>query len=304
MSEPDLILHVKGTENETKSLPKQAVRAAIAQGQISRSQLIWSPVHNAWKQVRELPHLWPSQKLAPAPDRRPSIPIPKMANVPQPRISSGAPQAAAVPQPRVKMAAKASASVAAQPAEETEEKSEDYKVAEKPHFNPLKWLCLVLIVFILGALGYNYVAVEQPLLAGMNDTAYASKATVYAHLGGFMQRDALEIHIFKSPAIDKTNLTSFLVAVAHSTPQKDRVFERISLTSGFMGQYSMAGSTWKEFGDMGQADPEQQKKFLLDQLIDSSGQSLVYVTPNMTSEAQNAAREKAWNAFVADFTSP
>jgi hypothetical protein len=64
-----LILHVKGTEAQTKELPKQEVRAAISQGQITHSQLIWSPRENTWKQVRELPDLLPSQKLAPAPSR-------------------------------------------------------------------------------------------------------------------------------------------------------------------------------------------------------------------------------------------
>src|SRR5271154_2647249 len=62
-----LILHVKGTEAETRELPKPAVRAAIAEGKITHSQLIWSPAQNTWKQVKEMPELLPSQKLAPAP---------------------------------------------------------------------------------------------------------------------------------------------------------------------------------------------------------------------------------------------
>src|SRR5258707_4657143 len=78
-SDTHLILHVKGTESETARLPKQVVRAAISQGQITHSQLIWSPPDNAWKQVRELPHLLPSQKLAPAPAPRvPTGPIPRV----------------------------------------------------------------------------------------------------------------------------------------------------------------------------------------------------------------------------------
>ena len=61
-TEEQLILHVKGTEAETRQLPKPQVRAAISQGEITHSQLIWSPVESAWKQVRELPELLPSQK--------------------------------------------------------------------------------------------------------------------------------------------------------------------------------------------------------------------------------------------------
>jgi len=69
-----LILHVKGTQAETKQLPKQEVRAGISRGQITHSQLIWSPLENAWKQVRELPELLPTQKLAPAPSPTSALP--------------------------------------------------------------------------------------------------------------------------------------------------------------------------------------------------------------------------------------
>jgi len=43
MPDTHLILHVKGTEAETTELPKEAVRAAISQGKLTHSQLIWSP---------------------------------------------------------------------------------------------------------------------------------------------------------------------------------------------------------------------------------------------------------------------
>ncbi len=114
MSDTLLILHVKGTQQDTTSLPKEAVRAAISQGQITHSQLIWSPTQNAWKQVRELPHLLPSQELAPAP-------LPRPANQPQvvavavepqhsvaveaPRVASLRPQAVSAVQPQVAVAA-------------------------------------------------------------------------------------------------------------------------------------------------------------------------------------------------------
>src|SRR5271156_2156282 len=82
MSDTRLILHVKGTEAQTTELPRQIVRAAISQGQITHSQLIWSPAHNAWKQVRELPDLLPSQRLAPAP-RPASGPLPPERIIPE-----------------------------------------------------------------------------------------------------------------------------------------------------------------------------------------------------------------------------
>jgi len=113
-----LILHVKGTEAQTTELPKQAVRAAISQGQITHSQLIWSPRENTWKQVRELPDLLPSQKLAPAPSRAAMAQVPMATDAIIPEsptgpvaraVSAAAPPkvlvgAASVAQPRVRVA--------------------------------------------------------------------------------------------------------------------------------------------------------------------------------------------------------
>jgi len=103
-----VILHVKGTQAETTELPKYAVRDAISQGQITHSQLIWSPEANAWKQVRELPDLLPSQKLAPAPTRKTAVPVRKVvpAIIPESSIAPVAPAAAApVSTLRVRVAA-------------------------------------------------------------------------------------------------------------------------------------------------------------------------------------------------------
>ena len=306
MSNTPLILHVKGTIDETTTLPKQAVRAAIAEGTLSRSQLIWSPEHNAWKQVRELPHLWPSQKLAPPPTPRvatgalPRVAtgaLPRVATGAVPRVATGAlPRAAATSQPKAVISSWKQMDVKVAQAE-----PKDYQVTEKSHFHPLKWLCLVLGAFILGTVGLNFLLVEQPLLFGMNRTPY-SKVMVYAHLGGFMQRDAMVIHILGTDSLNKSNLADFLVALAHSTPQQNGVFERISLTSGLMGQYSLSGSAWKELGDMQQADETQRKEFLLSQLGDASGQPLLSLSSTTTMEAQNAEKEKVWATFVARLT--
>src|SRR5471030_2025376 len=56
-----LILHVKGTESETRELPKQEVKAAISEGKMTHSQLIWIPGEQTWKPVHELPDLMPGE---------------------------------------------------------------------------------------------------------------------------------------------------------------------------------------------------------------------------------------------------
>jgi hypothetical protein len=94
-----LILHVKGTTAETKEMPKKAIRTAIKEGQITHSQLIWSAGEHQWKQVRELPELLPSQKLAPAPARVAQVPIldSSEADSPQGPVARAAAVATATP---------------------------------------------------------------------------------------------------------------------------------------------------------------------------------------------------------------
>ena len=116
-----LVLHVKGTTADTKEMPKKAIRTAIKEGKITHSQLIWSSSEHQWKQVRELPELLPSQKLAPAPQRRAQAPMldnfePDFPQGPVARAASAAtpvavPKArpAVVAPPRVTIASAASA---------------------------------------------------------------------------------------------------------------------------------------------------------------------------------------------------
>jgi len=292
MSENDLILHVKGTAEETTVLPKQEVRAAIAEGKLSRSQLIWSVPHNAWKQVRELPHLWPSQKLAPAPTPRVATgALPRVAATP--RIADGSSSAGTKP----KVVA------SAQPRVVTQGESVDYQVAEKPHFNYSKWIFIGLGTVIAITVGLNYLLVDRPIASAMSQTPY-SQVTIFAHLGGFMQSSALEIHIPASSALNESNLSGFLVALAHATPQTGHPYQRVSLTSGLQGQYAVTGLVWKDLGEMGQANTAEQKEYLIDQLQDPSGRSLVTLNSTMTPQEQAAVREKAWAAVVANFTRP
>ena len=301
MSDSRLILHIKGTESQTTELPKNIVRAGIAQGQISRSQLIWSAAHNAWKQVRELPHLLPSQKLAPAP-------APRVGTValPKPVMAAQGPRG---PVPRV--AAKASASspsvkgkpVAVKPVVKADPAA-DLLLGQESSFHLMKWICIVLTILILAAVGANILLVDQPFVSNMSRTSYAN-VPVYAHLGAFVQPGALIIHAPVSPAVTSANLADFLQTLAHSTPKPPlggNTFDVVSLTTGWTGHYSFTGYAWKEFGDMANENDAQKQAFLLDQLKDTSGQSLVSSEGALEPAAQQAERDKVWAEFVTYFT--
>lgn len=295
-----LILHVKGTESETTELPKHVVRAAISQGKLTDSQLIWSPADNVWKQVREMPDLLPSQQLAPAPQQATAILVPRVVDEIIPE-SPSSPVTRAV---AVRVAAAGTPSVRAMAAPASTPSSKSFKVKEDDSSHPLKWLCIGLGILIALVLGGNYFLVDQPLVSNLSQTPY-SKMTVYAHFGAFFQPNTMVIHIPISPAITPENLTGFLVALAHGTPQNPvnrDLFERVVLTSGWTGQYSFSGYSWKQLGDMRDESEAQQKEFLMAQVGDASGQPLM--TESTLDEAKQQARgEQVWAAFVAHFAS-
>jgi len=321
MPDTRLILHVKGTERETTELPKQVVRAAISQGQLTHSQLIWSPSDQAWKQVREMPHLLPSQKLAPAPAPRVgTTPLPTAKAIavavhqPQtgsvPRVAARAATGTPNAQAAVKVSAggtpkaRAAGTPSVRAASQGSEPSAGNLVVKEAHdFHPIKWLCVVLGVLILVALVFNYLFVDRPLVSQLGETSYAN-VSVYAHLGAFMQPNVLVIHIPSSATVTRANLTDFLVALARSTPQapfSSNLFDRVALTTGWTGRYSFSGYTWKEMGEMGKDDEAQRKEFLLDQMGDASGQSLMPAS-TLNEDEQQVGRDQIWETFVSYFT--
>jgi hypothetical protein len=299
---------VKGTKADTVELPKGIVRAAVSEGKLTHSQLIWNPADNAWKQVRELPDLLPSQKLAPAPSpsRAAGAPVPKAVGASHPESPAG-PVARAVAAsagtPRVRVAASAGTPAVKAEASDFVPSTKGFVVKVDDSSHPLKWVCIGLGILILLGLGVNYLLVDQPLVSNLAQTSY-SKVTVYAHFGAFMQPNVLVIHIPASSTITPDNLTDFLVALAQSTPQSPitrDLYARVALTSGWTAQYSFSGYSWKELGDMQREDEAQRKEFLLDQMGDAGGQSLI---PESTSSeaARQAGRDQTWDAFVARFT--
>jgi hypothetical protein len=316
-----LILHVKGSESETKEMPKKAIRTEIKEGRITHSQLIWSAAENQWKQVRDLPELLPSQKLAPAPPRKAT---PMLENIvpdsPQGPVAPAAPQAKAQQATAVRTAQAATPSAAVRAAVAAGPKAAvgakpvmargnvapfpgthaGHVVEERQEgFHPMKWVCIGLGALILIILMVNYLMVSHPLRSRLAQTPY-SNVFVYAHYEGFIWPQTIVIHI---PATDKLtpgNMTDFLVALAHSTPGN---FDRVALTSGWMPQYSFAGSAWKNLGEMQDDSVEDRKDRILSDAVDAAAQPLLQ-TSFLSEEAQQAKHEQAWKDFVAKFTRP
>ncbi len=119
---------------ETQELPLHAAREAIARGEIGPNHWAWSPSHNDWKPVSELPEL----NFRPAPLVAPMTIIDTADD-------SEAQQAATLQRQQAVAKAKSRASTV---------------VREEQGFTFLKLLVAVLALAILGVLGDNYALVD------------------------------------------------------------------------------------------------------------------------------------------------
>jgi hypothetical protein len=317
-----LILHVKGTEAQTSELPRLAVRTGIQKGEITHSQLIWSAPDNAWKQVRELPDLLPTQEVAPAPKRATQTgPPPKImpggmpaatavpASGASPAMATGAPSASgsppavaggSAPRPNVQTAARGAVAAVLPKAAAPGAKS--HVAEEADGFHPVKWLCIGLAAVVLLLIAANYLLVDQRLESAYSATTY-NEIPVYAHFGAFVQPNVIVIHIPATKKLTEANLADYLTVLARSTPTNfftTDLFQRVALTSGWTPQYSFSGYTWRLLGEMQQEDANQRRDFILAQICDASGEPLVH--PSSLNQAmQDERRDKVWHEFVAHF---
>jgi hypothetical protein len=179
----------------------------------------------------------------------------------------------------------------------------DLEIAEEQDgFHPLKWICIGMGLLIMLVAGGNYLLVDQPLVSNLNRTSY-SNVNVLAHFGAFIQPNVIVIHVPASSELTAGNLTDFLVALARGTPQNPitgDIYGRVALTSGWTAQYSFSGYSWKELGDLGPESEAQRKEFLMTQMCDASGQSLL-PDSTLNDEARNALRKRVWQAFLNHF---
>jgi hypothetical protein len=297
---PDEILyvHVTGTD-QSQPLPRAEVLAAIAQGSITQSQLIWSPADSAWKPVREIPDLQP-QPPRTIPVARPAIPVaaarerPKTSSVKISQVvARAAPAQTSIPSPRVVTAAEKAG----------RRTGKSVVVDEKDDgVHILRWLCAIPGILIVVLVALNYFLVDGPLVSALRQSAFPT-TTVYAHLGAFVQPNALVIHIPSNSAITRDTLPDFLLALARSTPADPLggAFTRVSLTTGWTGRYTFSGPDWKQLGDMSGDSEDGIKAFLLDHAGDAAGAGII--PPRVKVNGQWVdQRDKAWNDFVHYFT--
>ncbi len=304
MSEPasTFILAVPGTQ-ETQELPRQAILEAVSRGELHPNHWVWSPAHNDWKPLAEIPELQPAAEVAaPVEPTAVNTPVPVVTSAPTPQVA----QKAAVP---VRPAVAAARVVKVNPAlTETQmlartQYSQPMEI--KHEFPYFKVLFFVVFLVVAGLIAGNYFLIEQPFATTLATTSFAN-VPAYAHLGAFAEPGALVVHIPPNPALNEDNFADYLIALAQSTPprplsQTPLPFDGVGLTSSWQSQLVLDGAGWQKLAQMANASSDDKKQFELQHIAQLTGAPLLHVRKGEDPAAVTEAAAKAWKSLVANF---
>lgn len=281
MSEPDspvFTFAIPGSE-ETRELSLPAALEAIARGEIEPTHWVWSPAHQDWKPVSEIPAL---QAAPQAPPVAVTVVKAPTALEVMARLQAKEPIPAEVIVPSRTVSTPSTRS---------------HKVEQhEGGFSIFKLGFFILAVVLLGLIAANYVLVDQPLEMSLAKTPFGT-VTVHAHLGAFLQPNALIIHVLPATDVTKDNFADLLVTIAQSTPPQllnHSTYGSVGLTSAWVTQYIITGDDWKKLGQMDHASEEERRTFILDHVLDATGQPLL-ATGNSKLE------DKVWLEFAGRF---
>ncbi len=291
MESPTFIIAIPGTQ-DTQELPRGLVLEAIRRGEIGHDHWVWSPSHNDWKQVAEMPELQSSPMASSAFTAESALAITASdltaQEAPMERCQVG------IPDPGV--------------SGRTVRPKSSSSLITKDGSSGFTFLLLIPFLAVAGVIAANYFMVDLPFANNLAMTPFKS-VQAYAHLGAFVQPNTLLIHILPTKELNQDNFADLLVAMARSTPSQSfnhKPFDSVGLTSLWQSQYTFSGVDWQKLGQMEGASSADKKKFELAHLEDTNGSPLAYSrkTDNPTAVATRQA--KAWQALVAHFlpTSP
>ena len=326
------IVAIPGSDTP-RELSRDALLAEMAKGVITPQYWVWSPEAQDWKQISEvaslrvplpptpLPTLQPKGTSATRVAKSSSGPLviapmaaatPKanpisLAPLPTPTPKSTAPRAplpAALPKvtpiapitPVASSARKAKKSVYRR----------SHRVEEHHEgFSYTKFLFGFLYVIVAAIIGLNYLLVDKPFGAALADSPYIL-VPAHAHLGSFIQPNALIIHILPNHEVTEANFPDVLYTLAKGTPNQpfqERPYEMVELTSLWFGQFAMRGPDWQQLGQMTNASPEERKTFIIDHLGDIAGEPLIRHPDQLGPDGLKAARAQVWQGLTQDFLS-
>jgi hypothetical protein len=269
------IVAIPGTD-KTRELSREALLTEMAKGVITPQFWVWMPDQQDWKQISEMPEL--------------RVPL-KSAAVPA-ALPKATPIAPIVP---VKIKANRKTVYRRSP-----------KV-EEDHggFSLTKFIFGLLYVAVAAIIGLNYLLVDKPFDAALADSPYIL-VPAHAHLGSFVQPNALIIHILPNKEVTDRNFPDVLYTLAKGTPNQpfqEKPYEMVALTSAWFSQFAMRGSDWQQLGQMSSASSAERKNFITDHLGNIAGEPLIRHADQLSPSDLDAARTQVWQGLTQNFLS-
>lgn len=298
-----LILAVPGTQ-DTRELELGTIREAVARGEIALDNWAWSPAQNEWLPLAQLPEY---MAVAEAPVVAPVVAAPVEQVVPVAQTVRATPAVQAAPVRTVISAQVSATHQVADPTADRQMAGTYYSrpIQEHHEFPIFKILFFVLGIIIAALIVVNYCMVDQPLRAKFAKTSF-SKIQVHAHLGAFMQPNALLVHVIPSSQITDDNFADFLTALTQSAPRSviaGRAFDTFGLTSKWLSEYVITSGDWDGFADMSGYSLDEKKKYVLEHLERADGSPVYVVRKNEKPEARRARENQIWDELVSHFQS-
>jgi hypothetical protein len=176
-------------------------------------------------------------------------------------------------------------------------------VVKERGFDMTRFVIMVMFVIFTGLAAINYLLVDKPFRANFNQTPFAS-VPVYEHFGGFVQPNALMVHILPSKAVNSDNFIDLVSALIKSTPLQPinhTTFPIIGLTSGWQSQYLITGADWEELAGMSSTSAHDREDMLICHLRYANGDPVIANRENLSPAQFSLAREKAWKDLLANF---
>jgi hypothetical protein len=323
------IVSIPGSD-QPRELSRDALLAEMAKGTITPQFWVWVAEAQDWKQISEIPELRPVApvlpklipKAAPAPAAIEQAPVPVMfapvaaatskatpialAPLPTPTPAASVPRTPAASMPKVTPIAPIVPPARTTRKGKIKTYRRNHRVEEDDHgFSYTKFVFGLLYLGVAAIIGLNYLLVDKPFDAALAQSKYVL-VPAHAHLGSFVQPNALIIHILPNQELTDHNFPDVLYTLAKGTPNQpfqDKPYEMVALTSRWFSQFAMRGPDWQQLGQMDSATSEQRKTFITDHLGNIAGEPLIRHADQLAPADLDAARAQVWQGLTQDFLS-
>ena len=162
----------------------------------------------------------------------------------------------------------------------------------------------VLYVAVAAIIGANYFLVDKKMDETLAHTPFVL-VPAHAHLGSFVQPNALVIHVLPNAELTNDNLADYLQTLAKSTPgrpfMEDKPFGMVALTSAWFSEYAFTGADWQALGKMKDASSDDRRDFITDHLCTIAGQPLIHHTATQGLVDLKAQRTHVWQDLTTHF---